>query len=273
MNIFYRILIILQSEMNKPTAFGWFHILCIILTIISIFILYKLSRNYNEKQLKIVLAIYGVVALILELLKQIIWSFNFDIVTNIVTWDYEWYAFPFQLCTTPIFVSLICLFLRDNKVRKSLLSYVSFVTILGSISTIIVPDSCFVPDILVNIHTMWLHCGAFVLSIYLIISGEVELKKENLVRGLIVFIIFVLIAQILNIVIYNIGILNDETFNMFFISPYFNSTLPVFDMIQKSVPYIIFLLSYIFVLSTGAVIIYYMFVLIKKIVINNKSTY
>ena len=256
MNLFEKILYILQGEMNEPDSFGWFHLLWIGLTLLSIFILFINRKKYSEKQLKIVLGVYGVVALILEVVKQLIWSFNYDVGTGVVTWDYQWYAAPFQLCTTPIYVSLICLFLKDNKIRDSLLSYMSFVTILGSFMTIIIPDSCFVKTIEVNIHTMWLHCGSFVVSIYLMIVGAVKINKNNLFNAFKVFIIFILLANLLNISIYNIGILNGETFNMFYISPYFISELPVFNIIQQSVPYIVYLMIYIISIFGGSFIVY-----------------
>ena len=254
MNLFEQILYLLQKEMNEPKAFGWFHILWIIITIISIIVLYKLRNKYNEKQLKLVLGIYGFVALVLEILKQIIWSFNYE--NGIVTWDYQWYAFPFQLCTTPIFVSIICVFLKKNKMRNALLSYMAFTTILGGLMTILIPNSCLVETILVNIHTMWLHCGSFVVSVYLLMSGEVKLNMKSLNSSLIVFIIFVIIAQILNISIYNTGILNGETFNMFYISPYFISELPIFNVIQQNVPYMLYLLIYMITIYVGSIIVY-----------------
>jgi len=258
MNCFEKILLFLQGEMNTPTVFGWFHLICVLLTIISIIVLYKLRYKNSEKQLKLVLFIYGFVAFVLELLKQLIWTFNYDSINNIVTWNFEWYAFPFQLCTTPIYVSLICLFLKNNNIRKSLLSYLAFVTILGSIVTIIMPNSCFVSDILVNIHTMWLHCGSFVVSVYLLMNKIVELNYQNLGKSLIVFLIFVGIALTLNIVIYNSGILSGETFDMFYISPYFITTLPVFNVIQKNVPYVLYLATYISAIAIGSFIIFFL---------------
>jgi len=271
LNFFEQMLYFLQGEMNTPKAFGWFHLLWIFLSFFTIFILYKLKPRYNEKQLKIVLAIYGIVALLLELIKQVIWSFNYDPITNLVTWDYQWYAFPFQLCTTPIYIALICLFLKDTKVRKALFSYLSFITILGSIATIIMPDSCFVKTIEVNIHTMFLHLGSFVVSIYLLITGEVKLTRKSLIDASLVFIILVLFANFLNIIVYQSKVLNGETFNMFYISPYFPSTLPIFDIIYDKVPYLIFLITYISVIIAGAIIIYYIALLIKIICKKNKK--
>ena len=149
MDIIVKIFSILGTEMETPVPFGWFHLLWIGIMLVSIFILYKLRNRYSEKQLKIILLVYGVIAFVLEALKQVLWSFNYDSVTNIITWDFQWYSFPFQLCTTPIFVCLISAFLKKGKVRDSLFAYLGFFTILGSISTIFIPDSCFTSDILI----------------------------------------------------------------------------------------------------------------------------
>ena len=265
MNVFEKFLLILQMEMKEPEAFGWFHLMWLFFVLVAVIFLYKKKKKNSEKQLKLVLGIYGITAFVLELLKQLSWSFNYDSVINSVSWDYQWYAFPFQLCTTPIFISLICLFLKKGKIRNCLLSYMAFVTILGSISTMLLPDSCLVSDILVNIHTMWLHLGSFVVSVYLIMNGVVKVNKKNFINAILVFLVFVSIALIMNIDVYNSGILNDETFNMFYISPYFESTLPVFDVIYEKVPYILFLLIYIVSLSLGAGIIYFIAMLINKI--------
>ena len=265
MNVFEKFLLILQMEMKEPEAFGWFHLMWLFFVLVAVIFLYKKKKKNSEKQLKLVLGIYGITAFVLELLKQLSWSFNYDSVINSVSWDYQWYAFPFQLCTTPIFISLICLFLKKGKIRNCLLSYMAFVTILGSISTMLLPDSCLVSDILVNIHTMWLHLGSFVVSVYLIMNGVVKVNKKNFINAILVFLVFVSIALIMNIGVYNSGILNDETFNMFYISPYFESTLPVFDVIYEKVPYILFLLIYIVSLSLGAGIIYFIAMLINKI--------
>lgn len=248
--------------METPQTWGWFHLLWIFASIIAIILLCikdekcKHDNLHRECLLKWILSVYGFTALILEITKQIIWSFNYDTATGIVTWDYQWYAAPFQLCTTPIFVSIIAIFLKPGKMRKALFSYISYVTILGSVITMFIPKSCFTDYIEVNVHTMWLHCGSFVLSMYLLICGFVEDEKKNLQSAVLIFAVAATIANVLNIVIYKSGILGGETFNMFYISPYFVSGLPVFDKIWQSVPYPIFLLIYVFVIVCGAVVVF-----------------
>lgn len=193
------------------------------------------------------------------------WSFNYDVITDTVTWQYEWYAFPFQLCTTPIYCSLIAAYLKKGNLRNNLLSYMAYTTIIGSICTILFPSSCFVEDILVNIHTMWLHCGSLVVSVYLLIVGEVKIELSYLKGAIKTFIFFVFLALILNIIVYNTNILNDEVFNMFYISPYFISILPVFNVIQTRLWYPFFLLIYIISIILGSFIIYRISLAIRKL--------
>ena len=258
MNIFYKLLIFLQGEMITPKPYGLFHLIWIGLIIVSTILLCK---KKSEKSLKVILGTYSIIGIILEILKQIIWSFNYD--NGIVTWDYQWYAFPFQLCTTPLIVSFIAIFLKKGKLRDSLLSYMAFVTILGSVATVLMPDSCFVSDTLINIHTMWLHCGSLVVSLYILLTKQIDKNIVNLKYALITFIAFVGIALTMNIVIYNSGILGDETFNMFYISPYFISSLPVFDYLQTHLIYPIYLLSYIVLVNIGSSIVYLIYKIIN----------
>lgn len=256
MNVFEKFLYILQTDMETPIPYGWFHWLWIGLIFISIFLFFLLKNNKKEGKLKIVLGTYGIIAFVLELLKQVVWSFNFDAATNVVSWDYQWYAAPFQLCTTPLYVSLICLFLKDSKIRNSLLSYLSFCTFCASIMVMLLPDSCFTSDILVNIHTMWLHAGSLVVSFFLLITGYVKIKFPNFIQGFMVFLVFVGIAEALNIGIYNSGILGDETFDMFYISPYFSNSLPVFSSIKEVVPFGVYLFCYLLAMFLGGLIIF-----------------
>ena len=268
MNIFYRILYALNhATMPRPAPWGWFHLMWLGLTFAAIFVLWLLRKRQGERQLKTVLLVYGITALVLEVTKQIIWSFNYA--DGAAVWDYQWYAAPFQLCTTPIFASLIAAFLKDCP--RALFSYLAFFTILGSISTMLMPDSCFVETIEINIHTMWLHMGSFAVSVYLLMSGNVKLDFKSLLRGFYVFLGFAAVADIINIIVYKSGILHGETFNMFYISPYFVSSLPVFCDIQPKVPYAVYLFLYVFAIGMGGAIVFGICKCIEKIALKIKS--
>lgn len=262
---FERLLFALQSEMTRPEPWGWFHIISLLLTAGIITFLYTRTPKHSERQLKVILGMYSVVTLVLELGKQLIWAFHYDVAAQVVTWDYEWYAAPFQLCTTPMYVCLACLFMKKCALRDALLSYVAYITILGSIAMMLLPDSCFVSDILVNVHTTYLHFGSFVVSVYLLMSGEVCITGKALQRAIFTFIGFVIVATLLNEVVYRSGVLKGETFNMFYISSYFSSELPVFSTIQPVVSSPLFITLYVVVLSLGGFLIYNIAFLVKCI--------
>lgn len=254
MNVFHKVLSILETDMKEPTPFGWFHLLWIFLGVAAIVLLYTQRHRAGEKQLKWVLGIYGVFALTTELLKQLSWSLDVG-ASGALIWDYSWYSAPFQLCSTPIYVSLICLFLKKGKLRDHLLAYLSYITILGGLMAMVMPSSCLVDDILVNIHTMWLHCGSLVIGVYLLMSKFVPTTVKALLKGGVTFFCTAGMALIMNVAVYESGILGDETFNMFYISPYFDSELPVFNVIQDMVPYPLFLVTYLVALVLGGGIV------------------
>ena len=266
-----KILSVLETEQQRPKPYGIYHLVWLILTILVVVILFFRRKKNDEKQLKSVLGIYAIPAFILEALKQLIWSVEYDSLTSDFVWSYQWYVFPFQLCTMPIYVCLICMFLKKCNLRDSLLSFVVYTTILGSIASAIIPNQLFVSDVLINIHAMWLHLGSLVVSIYLLFSEEVKTNIKSLLKGLAVFLIVVIIANILNVIVYNSGALNGQTFNMLYISPYFESTLPVFDTIYNKVPYVMFLAIYVLTLSLGSYIIYCLAKVINIIHKNSKK--
>lgn len=248
---------VFHTKMPEPEAFGWYHLLCLALVGGAIFLLCYHKRFWGERQLRWVLAVYAVVAFALELGKQFSWALDFDPATQSFLWSYDWPSAPFQLCTTPIYAIFIALCLKkDSPVRAALLAYIAYVTILGSISTMLMPDSCLVTDILVNIHTMWLHGGSLVVSVYLLVSGAVPLSRRALYRGHLAFLAFAGTALAMDLLVYNFVDLHGMSFNMFYISPYFISVLPVFSDIQKAAPYPVFLAAYIAAMLLGSLIVY-----------------
>ena len=115
MTLFQKIIMFLQRDMEPPKPWDEYHFLWIGLIIIACVSLFKIKKKDSELQLKVVLGTYGIIALLLEIAKQISWSCEIDPTTFEMTWDYTWYAAPFQLCTTPIYISLTCLFLKKSK--------------------------------------------------------------------------------------------------------------------------------------------------------------
>ncbi len=250
-----RFLLFLQTELNEPAMYGVWHLSWLAAAAIVSAALYRAGKSRSEKQLKTVLLVFGLVALTTETLKQVSWSYCVDAETGIAGWDYQWYAFPFQLCSTPIYASLLCAFLKKGRLRDSVMAYMAFITMLGSVSTMAMPEGCLTGNVFVNIHTSWLHFGSFVVSLYLLTSGHVKGERAFLMGAYQVFLVCVALAMGMNLAAYHAGFLGEESFNMFYISPYFECELPVFVDIQQRAPYAVFLLSYLVAIALGACIV------------------
>lgn len=180
--------------------------------------------------------------LLLEAYKQL--NFSFD--STAATWDYKWYAFPFQFCSTPMYVMLLAGIVKKGKFQDMLLSYLATFSVFAGICVMIIPTTVFISTIGINIQTMVHHSAMVIIGIYILSTKRVKLNVSSFLNGTLIFISFIVSALALNLILYNSNILNGETFNMFFISPYFDCELPLLSLIQPNVPYIVFLIIYVF---------------------------
>lgn len=257
MNPFEKFLASLDGRMETPTLFGWFHILCLVLvvgiTITLCVFAFKNRENKskNLKLVKIVVLTYAILTIVLEIYKQLNFSFNSE--TGV--WDYQWYAFPFQFCSTPMYVALIAGCLKDgSKLQKWLYSYLATFSLFAGIVVMIYPGDVFVSTIGINIQTMICHGGMVIVGIVILASKVIDLNYKTILRAMAVFGSLLVVALILNIIFHATG--NTETFNMFFISPYLPCTLPILNIVYNSVPYIVFLLVYIVGFTFAATLIF-----------------
>lgn len=257
MNLFEKIIESLRVQMEKPVPYGNFHLISLLVSVLLIIVICLTKNKKSERSLRFALGTYGFVSLVFEIIKQLLFSTTYDATTNTMIWDFQWYAFPFQFCSTPMYSACIACFLKDSKIRRALIGYLSFFTILGGLMVMLVPTTIYTSDAMINLHTTILHAGGLVLSLFLLIHGHVKLEYKSVLNGLIVFGICLAIANILNISIFKSGVLNGETFDMFFISPYFTNDMPVFSLIEKYVSPNLYIALYGVAFLLGSTIVYF----------------
>ncbi len=256
--MFDEVMKFLDSSMTKPTPYGWFHLMWLGLTIITTFLLIMFFRNSSEKTIRKIIFIFGIIIFFMEIYKMINFSYN----PETQVWDFQWYAFPFQFCSTPIYVCLLVGFTSNKKLLDALYNYIAIFILFAGLCVVFYPVTIFVSTIGINIQTAFLHCGMVVLGIFMI-AWKKDFNLKSIINASFVFITFLLIAMILNIGFHFTGI--NETFNMFFISPYYPCTLIILDKIYLKAPYIIFLLTYMWGFITAGFIVLLIGLGIKKI--------
>lgn len=238
--IFEEVLALLDKRMATPGWFGWFHLLCVAIVIsLCILIVFK-AHKISDKAFHSTLGITSVLLLLLEVYKQLNFSYNHAS----DSWSYQWYAFPFQFCSTPMYVMLAASLIPQEKIRKSLYAFLGTYALFAGTAVMIYPNDVFIETIGINIQTMIHHGMMVVIGVFIYVSGKVKISHKTILYALPTFLTLVSIALTANILYGAFGD-PEQTFNMFFISPYYKCTLPILSLIYEKVPYLVFLPCYI----------------------------
>lgn len=247
MGTFFRdLMALLDADMTTPTMYGWFHLMCLGVLFAALILTLIFFRKPSQKVTHRVLLICGIIMLLFEIYKQL--NFSYDVVS--ASWHYQWYAFPFQFCSTPMYIMLLAGIIKKGKLYNHLTAYLATYALLGGLLVMFYPSTVFVDTIGINIQTMVHHGLQVYVGLFLLLRGSVSNKLLTLRRAFIVFATLLATALLLNYLVPLAGV--TDTFNMFFISPKYDCGLPVLNSIQQNVPYVVFLLIYAVAFTLGA---------------------
>lgn len=267
MHFLGKLINVLDKDMNTPEMYGWFHLLFVVLTVVTAITLYKAWKKPKEKTVRTIILIFSLLSILLEIYKQFNYTFSYD--GNVITADYQWYAFPFQFCSTPMYIGLFAALVKNQKIHKALCNYLATFSLFGGLCVMVYPAQVFIGTIGINIQTMICHGSMVVLGIYLLCSGYIELKHKTILPAIAVFAVIIVSAIAMNETAHITGLLERESFNMLYISPYCEPSLPVYSLVQQVVPYPFCLIIYIASFSLAAYIMLLIAIGINSI--NNKT--
>ncbi|MBQ3490056.1 MAG: YwaF family protein [Clostridia bacterium] len=260
MNFWQNLLKILNSQMETPQAWGWFHLLFWGLSILFAVLLCVFHKKESPDRVRKVVFSVAITVIILEIYKQINYSFSYE---NGITFDYQWYAFPWQFCSTPMYVGLLAGIFKKGKFHDALCAFLATYAMFAGLCVMIYPNDIYTTTIGINIQTSICHGSMISVAIYLLYSGHVKLQHKTILKAMSVFACAMGIAMLLNEITYRCGL--EETFNMFYISPHHPPHLPVYSSIQAVVPFPLCTVIYFAAFSLVAYLILLAAMGIKKI--------
>lgn len=241
MNIWVAILQILNAQMEVPALFGWFHLLWLAIMVAASVLLGLWSKKAKKEHINKFVLVMAIVTIGLEVYKQINYTFG----DGSSAPSYSWYAFPWQFCSTPMYIGLLAGLLRKGKIYDSLCAYLATFALFAGLAVMLYPGNVFVETIGINIQTMVCHGGMVVTASVLLASGHAPIQFKTLLKAVPVFVVTLGIAMIMNEVAYQTGLLENHNFNMFYVSPYLEGTLPIYSQVQTMVPYPVGLAIYV----------------------------
>lgn len=256
---------------TNPTNYGWFHLLWLGIMLVECLLFALVFAKRHDKKLddKIIFG-FGSMLILLEIYKQVFLTLEAGY--------YQWYQFPFQFCSVPMYVAFLAPLCKKEKVKNSMYLFLSSFGLLAGFVVMAYPDNLFAsPYITIAFHTMFWHSSMVVMGVYLIVSRKFGKHFKEIVPGLSIFLVIVLIALVVNIVAYEIYFkfpeknIHDETFFLLYISPYYDTPLPILSDIKKIVPFPVFLIIYIMVFSLGVSMLWGMVIGIRKLFCRKKE--
>jgi hypothetical protein len=231
--------------MECPGLFGAFHIISLLIVVALTAAAIYYFKNKSEKAISRLALVVWIIVVLFEVYKQIV--FTFEYVDGSIVGEYSWYIFPFQFCSTPIYVLPLVAFLKEGRVRDSAIFFLASYGLFAGLAVMIYPGDVYIETIGVNIQTMVHHGSQVVLGILFAVKYMRQDTLKRILSATVTFIVAISIAMIFNLTLYPALISSgvDTSFNMFYISPYLECTLPVLSSIYPLVPYPVFLFIYI----------------------------
>ena len=229
---------ILDWPMEKPAMYGWFHQMWLIIPFAAAWLLCRMFSRSAQPQAFIRRVIFrtAVLVALLELLHQI--NYNLVWEEGALRLKMQWYAFPFQFCTTPMYAGLLTGIFKKGRVHNALCAYLATYAVFAGLAVMLYPVTIFTGEIITNVHGMVCHASMLTIGIFLYYTRHVRTESATLIQAVPVFTCFLTAAMFMNEIAYRAGLINmGHTFNMFFISPYCEPSLPVYSTVQAYVAY------------------------------------
>jgi hypothetical protein len=201
----------------------------------------------------------------MEIIKQILYSYECDDATGVVTWRYLWYAFPFQVCSTTMYIGVLTNIIPKGRLQQAL-DCSLVIVMMGGVTAWIYPAAAFHTSYVFICNQTMIHHGVMIVVGVVLMVTRLDLThKIFFLYGLPVYLFTVVIAIVMDLCFYHFYSKTEE-FDMFYISPYWPTQLPAIEALRTKL-YGIFLTIYILVSSLYGYLLFlggFIFMLVFK---------
>ena len=247
--------------MTKPETFGAFHLCFLIFGMAACVGASWLLRKTNELQNKIVLLSVGGFLLISEVYKQLFYTFYLG------GGEYQWWIFPFQLCSVPMYLCLIAPFIKNKRIQQYFYTFLATYNLLGGFVAMIEQSGLSHEYVTLTLHAYIWHLSLVFTGFYLIACGRAAKSIKDYIPAIGVFAGLCVIAQGINISFHlaqNANLVSqDQDLKMFYISPYYQTPIAVFKQIEAATNWLVNAFLYCFAITLGGFIFLIVGLLIK----------
>lgn len=160
--------------------------------------------------------------IVFEIIKQLVLTFY------VGKGKYQWFYFPFQLCSIPMYVCFIAGLTKKEKVLDACTAFLSTFGLLGGICAFLDTSGFHYTVGLLTVYSYVWH----VVLIFIGVFSSLLRKNKCFFPGLGIFFVCSIVAELLNILV---TLLTGEEINMFYI----NLLVPTYQVVVKDVAAVI----------------------------------
>ena len=232
MSFLQELLRILDTSMEVPQPYGWFHLLWLALTVAATVALCLLYKKGIVRNVRSVVLITAIIVTVLEVYKQINYTFSYE---DGIKANFQWYAFPWQFCSMPMYVGLLA-GVTKGRLHRALCAFLASYAVFAGAIVMLVPTSVFTHAVGINIQTMVCHGSMITIGAFLMYTGYVKPQHTTVLWAMPVFAVGIALALAINWMGHNLQIMGGGSLNSFFICPECPPHLPVYSEVQKVLP-------------------------------------
>lgn len=247
------ILIRTAWTMVPPQPYGAFHLIFFLVGLLVVTAAAWQLRNANEKQNKIILWTFGGILLVFEIYKQLFYTYV------IGGGAYQWWIFPFQLCSVPMYLCIIAPFLKDGKLKNSLYDFMLAFNMMGGFVAFLEPSGLIHEYWTLTIHAFTWHLMILFIGLYLGFSKRAGRRLSDYKKAVYIFIVLCVIAFAINLIFWKAA---SGDINMFYVGPRI-SPIIVFKSIATQYGWYVNTPLYMCALCLGAFIFYLPFAVLN----------
>lgn len=287
---------ILSKGFDKPIVKPWslFPILFVSFGLVAIcltgFYGVYLKKKNNSKLVDFIVFGIGILLIGLEIYHEVTRYFALG--------HYDFSSFPFQFCSVPMYICIILPFIKKQNIKMTFVYFLAIYGFIGGIFPLLFGQGqlCRWPRMIEVFRSFLWHVLILMISIILINFYDIGRDKNTLryfFQSFIVFFSITAIAQILNTILHYAGGVNypirpftgpdgsqillnyknvsntplydPDIASLFYISPFFQSNMPVFGKIWVKLGWIVNYILYLFSFFLMGLIVTSSIILIKKI--------
>lgn len=236
-----------DQVIEKPRAFGAFHLVCFFLCV-ALSVVAGVFGSIRKSCTDRLVLLSGLFLLILELYKQLYGCF-----VLMQGKGYDFSIFPFQFCSLPLYLYLVVPWLREGRGKDLLYRFLGLYATMGGCLVMAYP--AFYDRASLCIHTMLWHTAMIATGVLILFSrGYGKSWRHEVLATSPVFLLSLGMATFLNLLLTPYAQNSPKPLNLFYMSPYQGTNFWVVREVRQAFGWgaslICYILLFVFVGAT-----------------------